>query len=63
MARHLESDSDFERELFAETIRRITYIRRVGFQTKRTKWFDWLAPISSAAVIAIVYYVYIFPKF
>ncbi len=63
IAQHLESDSGFERDLFAETIRRIIYIRRVGFQTKTTKWYDWLAPVASAAIITLVYYFYIFPKF
>lgn len=63
IARHLESDSDFERDLYTEVVRRVSYGRRAGSVVKTTKWYDWLAPAISAATIVTVYYLYIFPRF
>ena len=63
LTKHLESPSEFERKLFTETVSRIEHIRTLGFVIKPTKWYDWLAPATSAALIITVYYAYIFPKF
>ena len=63
IGRRLGSESAFERELFTEVVRRVSHLRRVGFVIPPTRWYDWLAPATSASVITLVYYTYVFPKF
>lgn len=58
--KHLSSANEFERSLYEELERRIRVLRKEGLQIDVYRWQSWLMPIATVAVIAIVYFAYVF---